>query len=179
MVNKEVISKSLQQTLYNDDIYDEVNENSLTSVITESNIPSKGFQSETINFVFHERHSSTTDNEDDEVGYLDLYFAMGEANKCQIENRSSQTDILSTSSSNSDIVVQDNTEYPKPYRPLQQYYKDDSHSSKVAVMVHQSMEISPDEDVNKIYSNVCRPLQKDRHIDSMTNESVLTSDSRS
>ncbi|XP_052071060.1 uncharacterized protein LOC127709497 [Mytilus californianus] len=180
-VNEEVILKPLELTLYNDDIYDEVDENSLTFVTTGSNIPSQASQNETINFVFNERHSSTTDNGNDEVGYLDLYFTMKEDKNRQVEVRSSQTESLSTSSSNSDIVVQENMEYPKPYIPLQQYCQDDSHSCKVAVMVHQSIKRSPgidDDATSNIYSNVCIPLQKDRQIKSQSNESRLSSDSK-
>ncbi|CAC5373670.1 unnamed protein product [Mytilus coruscus] len=165
VVNEEVILKPLELTLYNDDIYDEVDENSLTFVTTGSNIPSQASQNEIINFVFNERHFSTTDNGNDEVGYLDLYFAMKEDKNRQVEVRSSQTERLSTSSSNSDVVVQQNMEYPKPYIPLQQYCQDDSHSC------------IDDDATSNIYSNGCIPLQKDRQINSQSNESHLSSDS--
>lgn len=180
----EVILKPLELTVYNDDIYDEVNDNSLTFVTTGSNIPSQASQNETLNFVFDERHSCTTDNGDNEVGYLDLYFAMKEGKNRQVEDQSSQTESISTiscSSSNSDGVVQDNTEFPKPYISRQQYFPDDSNLCEVDVMVHQCIKrfggIDEDETSN-IYSNVCIQLQKDRQITGQSNESRLSSDSK-
>lgn len=50
-VKEEVILKPLELTLHNDDIYDEVNENSSTFVTTGSNIPSQASQNETLNLV--------------------------------------------------------------------------------------------------------------------------------
>lgn len=67
-LKEETILKPLELILYNDDIYNEVDENSLTFVTTGSNIPSQSSSNETINFAFNERkqYSSKTDHGDGE-----------------------------------------------------------------------------------------------------------------
>lgn len=95
----------------------------------------------------------------------------------QVEDQSSQTESLSTSSCssfNSDVVIQGNTKFPKPHILVRRSCPDDSHLRKVDVMVHHCIECSPsiDEDVSSnIYSNVCIQLQKNRQINRQSNES--------
>ncbi|CAC5381341.1 unnamed protein product [Mytilus coruscus] len=165
IVNEEVILKPLELSSYIDDIYDEVDVNPSTFVTTGSRVTSQASNNETINFVFNGRQSNTIDNIDDEAGYFDLYFAMKEDVNQQQENRALQKESSSTSSSNPNVIGQDNTEYLKPYIPLQEYCQEESHDCEVAVAVHPCIERSSgsDEDAAmNIYSNVYIPLQKDR-----------------
>lgn len=107
---------------------------------------------------------------------------MKEGKNRQVEDQLSQTESISTiscSSSNSDVVVQDNTEFPKPYKSRQQYFPDDL--CEVDVTVHQCIKRFGGIDENEtsnIYSNVCIQLQKDRQITGQSNESRLSSDSK-
>ncbi|CAC5415133.1 unnamed protein product [Mytilus coruscus] len=180
IVNEKVL-KPLERTSYNDNIYDEVDENPLTFVTIGPNVTSKASNNETINFVFDDRQSNTAGNEHDEAGYFDLYFGMKEGANEHEENRALQKESRSTSSSNSNVVGLDNTEYPNPYIPIQEYSHEESHACEVAVMVHQCIERSSgsDEDAtSNIYSNVCITLQKDRQMNSQANKSQLSSESR-
>lgn len=180
---EEVTLKPLELPSYINDIYDEVDDNSLTFVTTGSNIPSKASHNENINFVFNDTQSRTTDGEDDEFGYFDLYFATkGDGNR-PVEDRASQNESISTSSSSSNVVVQDKREYTKPNIPLQQFCQDNSHSCNVAVMVHHCIEHfqgMDDEDISNIYCNVCTPLQNDRQMNShdQSNEMQISPDSK-
>ncbi|CAC5400709.1 unnamed protein product [Mytilus coruscus] len=174
-INEEDALELLESTPYMDH-YNEVDKKPLTFVTTV-NAPSHEPQTETINFVFHERQSNTTCTVHDEVGYLDLYFVMKEDLNHQEENRSSQNQSLSTSSFNSNFFGQDNTEYFKPYKPLQEYSQEDSQGCEVAVTVHQHIERSSRSEENassNIYSNVYQLLQKDRQLNSQANGNQLS-----
>ncbi|CAC5373673.1 unnamed protein product [Mytilus coruscus] len=149
-----------------------------TFIKTGSNVTSQASHNETINFVFHERQSNTIGNIDDEAGYFDLYFAIEEDANDQLEDRASQKENLSISSSTSNVVSQDNTECPKL---LQKYCQEDSHAFDVTVTVHQCIKRSSwsDEDpTSDKYSNICIPLLKDRQINSQANESHSSSESK-
>ncbi|XP_052071061.1 uncharacterized protein LOC127709498 [Mytilus californianus] len=209
VVNEKVISKPLELTSYIDDIYDEVDENPLTFftmgsnntsqasriddiydevdenplafVTMGSNVTSQASHNETINFVFDDKQSNIAGNEHEEAGYFDLYFGMKEGADEQQENRALQKESISTSSSNSNVVGQNNTEYPKPYIPLQEYFQEESHACEIAVMVHQCIERSSGSDKDakmNIYSNVNIPLQKDRQMNSQANENQLSHNSK-
>lgn len=149
-VEKEVTLQHFELNAFIDDIYDDIDANSLTVVTTSSHFPPQVSVNETINFVCDERQSSTAGDEGDEIGYLDLYFTKKEDENNQEEDLASQNKSLSSCSSNSDVALvdQDNTEYPKPYIQIQKYCPDDSNSSKVDVMVHQCIERSPCIDVD-------------------------------
>ncbi|CAC5373428.1 unnamed protein product [Mytilus coruscus] len=180
IINEEVILKPLELTSYIDDIYDEVDDNTSTFVTTGSNVTSKTSNNETINFVFDDRQTNTADNEHDEAGYFDLYFAMKEDVNHQEENRGSQKESRSTNSSISNDVDQNITAYHKPYIQHQEYSQEDPHACEVTVTVHHCMERSSwsDEDgTRNVYSNVCLPFQKDRKMNKQANESHLSSDS--
>ncbi|CAG2228853.1 unnamed protein product [Mytilus edulis] len=94
-------------------------------------------QSCEVSVMVHKRQSYTTcygDDEDDDAGYFDLYFAMkGDANQ-QEENHTLRKESLSTSSFNSNVVSQDNTEF---YEPLSEYCQEGAHACQVSGTVHE------------------------------------------
>ncbi|CAC5420376.1 unnamed protein product [Mytilus coruscus] len=106
--NTDVVSEPLKPTPYIG-IYNVVDENPLTFDTTKLNTASQSSSLKSINFISQGRQSITTEIEDDEtLGYLDLYFAMENHNQ-KVKDRTSHRDSMSTNSSNTGVVGNDNT----------------------------------------------------------------------
>ncbi|CAG2228852.1 unnamed protein product [Mytilus edulis] len=74
------------------------------------------------------------DDEDDEVGYFDLYFDMKEDENQQEKKHTLRKESLLTSSFNSNVDSQVNTKF---YEPLSKYFQEDAHACEVSVTFHE------------------------------------------
>ncbi|XP_071179489.1 uncharacterized protein [Mytilus edulis] len=150
LVNGDLVLEQVTECPYSG-FYDEIDENLLSD--------DKSY------FVPQDSHSVTKSTGIDDTGYLDACFATEEDERQKLQDKLSQMGSNSTSSSNSHVAAQKDSEYLHPYHSLQDNWKEDSHGYEAAVTVHHGIESSSgsDEEANNHkYSHVYQQLQKDR-----------------
>ncbi|CAC5381942.1 unnamed protein product [Mytilus coruscus] len=110
-INEKAVSEPLTPFMGDDT---EVDKKLLTCVTTGSNVTPQLSNNETINFVVHQERQSNTDCiEDDEAGYLDLYFAMKEDVNHQVKIMHCER------------------------KAFQEYCQEESHACEISVTVHE------------------------------------------
>lgn len=78
----------------------------------------------------------------EDTGYLDPYFATEDDERNQLNDQTSHNENNSNCSSNSNLAIQNDTEYLNPYHTLQDNWKEVSHGYEVAVTVHTGFKSS-------------------------------------
>ncbi|XP_052072574.1 uncharacterized protein LOC127710657 [Mytilus californianus] len=162
LVNGDLVLEQVIESPYSG-FYDEIDENMLADDKTY--------------FVPQDNHSATKSTGHDDTGYLDACFATEEDEQQKLKDKLSQKGSNSTSSSNSHVAAQNDTEYLHPYHTLQDNWKEDSHGYEAAVTVHHRTESSSgsdEESTNPKYSHVYQPLQKDRDMKGQAYEKPQT-----
>lgn len=161
--NEEVVLARVHTSPYSG-FYDEIDEDMLTD--------------DKVDFVPQGNHSDTKSTEPDDTGYLDPCFAIEEAESQSLEDTLLHVECNSTSSTNSDVTTQNDTEYLHPYHSLQDKWKENSPGYEVAVIVHlgtESCSSSEEEIPNPKYSHVYKSLEQERDIKGHMYEKPQTS----